>query len=420
MRLSCPNCGAQYEVPLEVIPTSGRDVQCSNCGHTWFQIHPDEDIELAEEISGSVPDLGWSPEGTEQEEIVARDAAEDPANKVQGDEVQPPEMSFEDDSALQEEDAPQEDDFENTEDEDEFGDAPSEPEPQDRDEGHDSDDDSDDDVSEETDEDGEPDWEDVAADNAAEWSFADDTEESDDSAEPEFSQSLEDSSAEPFDHEAEPETEQDTDHDTVDEDTADGERPAPRAIDPAIADVLRQEAEFETQAREADVKESLEMQQELGLDDRLDDGDQRAAEARNRMLRIRGLTDSEPKSVPELDPAAHQSRRELLPDIEEINSTLRSTDDRNASVGTAGVVPTKARRRNGFRLGILVMLVVAALMLLAYSYNREIAKAYPATEPALTVFMEKTNGARVWLDTLVTGGMLWLNTKAEASGTNVD
>ena len=37
MRLICPNCGAQYEVAVDVIPTGGRDVQCSNCGHTWFK-----------------------------------------------------------------------------------------------------------------------------------------------------------------------------------------------------------------------------------------------------------------------------------------------------------------------------------------------------------------------------------------------
>ncbi|TNJ47655.1 zinc-ribbon domain-containing protein [Phaeobacter sp. B1627] len=37
MRLICPNCGAQYEVPEDVIPDEGRDVQCSNCGDTWFQ-----------------------------------------------------------------------------------------------------------------------------------------------------------------------------------------------------------------------------------------------------------------------------------------------------------------------------------------------------------------------------------------------
>lgn len=37
MRLKCPSCEAQYEVPDTVIPITGRDVQCSNCGQTWFQ-----------------------------------------------------------------------------------------------------------------------------------------------------------------------------------------------------------------------------------------------------------------------------------------------------------------------------------------------------------------------------------------------
>ncbi|NBR91243.1 MAG: hypothetical protein EBS68_15290, partial [Rhodobacteraceae bacterium] len=29
MRIICPNCGAQYEVPNDVVPETGRDVQCS-------------------------------------------------------------------------------------------------------------------------------------------------------------------------------------------------------------------------------------------------------------------------------------------------------------------------------------------------------------------------------------------------------
>jgi len=37
MRLTCPNCKAQYEVEESVIPAGGRDVQCSSCGNTWFQ-----------------------------------------------------------------------------------------------------------------------------------------------------------------------------------------------------------------------------------------------------------------------------------------------------------------------------------------------------------------------------------------------
>lgn len=47
MRLACPNCDARYEVPDGAIPESGRDVQCSNCGHAWFQL-PDAPAEAAE------------------------------------------------------------------------------------------------------------------------------------------------------------------------------------------------------------------------------------------------------------------------------------------------------------------------------------------------------------------------------------
>lgn len=41
MRITCPNCGAQYEVPDKVIPPQGRDVQCSSCDRSWFFAHPD-------------------------------------------------------------------------------------------------------------------------------------------------------------------------------------------------------------------------------------------------------------------------------------------------------------------------------------------------------------------------------------------
>lgn len=37
MRLTCPNCSAKYEVDDAMVPPDGREVQCSNCSHTWFQ-----------------------------------------------------------------------------------------------------------------------------------------------------------------------------------------------------------------------------------------------------------------------------------------------------------------------------------------------------------------------------------------------
>lgn len=38
MRLICPKCDAQYDIADDVIPEGGRDVQCSSCAHTWFQM----------------------------------------------------------------------------------------------------------------------------------------------------------------------------------------------------------------------------------------------------------------------------------------------------------------------------------------------------------------------------------------------
>lgn len=48
MRITCPNCGAQYAVDPRVIPEEGRDVQCSSCGNVWYQVHPDQMAEPPE------------------------------------------------------------------------------------------------------------------------------------------------------------------------------------------------------------------------------------------------------------------------------------------------------------------------------------------------------------------------------------
>ena len=363
MRLSCPNCGAQYEVPVEVIPQDGRDVQCSNCGHTWFQMHPDQDAELATEVGGSIPDEGWDPNV---------DDAEDPAASDETREVQPPEPVFDDES----------DDDEALE---EAADLPPEPEQDYVDPDAFEDDDLD---------------EDFAATDS----------------EPEIGPELPEADEEDFE-----------------EDAPDDEAPAeprqPRkAIDPAIADLLREEAEYEAKARAAESRETLETQTEMGLEAPAPQLDKRADEARRRMRRIRGLseeaeeTPTNPDTASEaaLDEAAHASRRELLPDIDEINSTLRSADDRGDTDTAAVAAATRRREKSGFRLGFGFVMLFAALVIMAYVYNKEIVAAYPASEPYVMSFMETMNNVRVWLDTKVTQAMLWLDNIAESAGGNVD
>jgi predicted Zn finger-like uncharacterized protein len=51
MRLVCPNCDAEYEVDGALIPEGGRDVQCSACGHSWYQMPPETMAAEAEEAA---------------------------------------------------------------------------------------------------------------------------------------------------------------------------------------------------------------------------------------------------------------------------------------------------------------------------------------------------------------------------------
>lgn len=73
MRLTCPNCGAQYEVDETVIPKGGRDVQCSACGHTWYQ-YP---MEVALSMRAAELD-----EDEDEDEALQLDGAPRPAPRI--------------------------------------------------------------------------------------------------------------------------------------------------------------------------------------------------------------------------------------------------------------------------------------------------------------------------------------------------
>ncbi|GIT90067.1 hypothetical protein JANAI62_04500 [Jannaschia pagri] len=74
MRLTCPNCNAQYEVPADMIPVDGREVQCSNCATTWFQ-----EGRARAETGGATAQVRRAIDSSRQSaEPVAQAAAEDP------------------------------------------------------------------------------------------------------------------------------------------------------------------------------------------------------------------------------------------------------------------------------------------------------------------------------------------------------
>ena len=307
MRLICPNCGAQYEVPSEVIPETGRDVQCSNCGDTWFQHHPDHPAPEPESETESE-----SAPATQSSQVSWDSPEERPAD---------PEDQAERDAEPAPEPAPEED--------------PEQTEAKNEDDAEDT---------------------------------SQDPEETDDQDEP----------------------------------------PAPsrRQLDPAIADVLREEAEHEREARATESAGSLESQPDLGLtQDHDDDDDRRSREARARMARLRGEEDNvgqAPDSTPEAQNIDPSSRRDLLPDIDEINSSL----DAGAPAPTQDTSDLDEmrhreytpRKSSGFKRGFSFAIVLAALLLALYIFAPRIAEMVPALAGPLEIYVEQVNALRAMVD----------------------
>ena len=290
MRITCPNCGAQYEVDDALIPEAGRDVQCSNCGKGWFQTRPE--AEAAPVAADAI-----EAEAAGQDTPDAHDAEDRPAEE-----------------------------------------APLE-----------------------------------ARDTTVAHAPAD--------AEPGM--------AEPAAELAEEDVPQDADPD--EDDDSDEEPPAlppvavPRKPDEAVLSVLREEAQREIAQRRQDAG-PLESQPDLGL----------ATPPERR------ITPPSAEIVAGAAVAA-SARRDLLPDIDEINSTLRPDVLRGA--GDDDEITGIEGRRRGFRLGFGLMLTLAGLLIALYVGADWLVATVPALEPLVIAYVDAANALRDWMDGLLARGV---------------
>ncbi|PTX57341.1 putative Zn finger-like uncharacterized protein [Litoreibacter ponti] len=187
-----------------------------------------------------------------------------------------------------------------------------------------------------------------------------------------------------------------------------GRTPRRPELDPAAKEIIEQEVARETAAREAE-RGGIETQPDLGLDDA--ESEERAAAARDRMARRRGLEpggeetdqvaedDAAMAAAPKRDESS--GKRELFPDIEEINSTLspeaaeaEAEAARRAAEGGGEV----AVARSKFRLGFGLMLIVAVALLALYVYAPQLSQRIPALADSLRDYVGAIDGLRVWLD----------------------
>ena len=169
---------------------------------------------------------------------------------------------------------------------------------------------------------------------------------------------------------------------------------APRELDESISSILREEADREA-AQRASENVGLETQTDLGLNEPSAD---QASEVKDRMARLRGLDDDLGASAA-ATAVAGGARKDLLPDIEEINSTL------TASTGTAEEGSEQnlkeASEKLGFRRGFAITILIFAMFALIYLFSQKIAQAIPGAEPALTSYVDWVNSLRAAIDNLM-------------------
>ena len=288
MRLICPNCSAQYEVPADVIPAEGRDVQCSNCQETWFQTHP----------------------GTEPQTDVVQTLKEHFAQREPEAAPIPT-----------------------------HSDAISEPDPIDD----------------------------------------------------EFERAL----VQELDTLAE------DDPEIAPSPSITHER-SKREIDPSVADILREEAQREREQRAA---ETFEHQDEFALD-----ADEPASYPQPQKS---GYIDPKLDDLDEMykDTVsdAPKSRRDLLPDIEEINSTLRR-DKKSANREEPDTQAQKnASGRRGFRAAIILLI----LAVVVYAYADLITSNVPQIAPYLDAYVAQIDQWRAALSDQTSGFLTWLQAQAD-------
>lgn len=169
--------------------------------------------------------------------------------------------------------------------------------------------------------------------------------------------------------------------------------PVLRSIDESVLAVLREEAEREVEARKSETPPVIETQTEMGLV---------PTTMPARVTR---------RDAPDTGAEKPQPRRDLLPEIEELNSTLRSSSEKRAGEAMlmAETGPVEAPKRSGFRSGFTLMILIAIAMAVIYIMAPKLAVQFPAAAGVLNAYIGWVDQLRTGLDRMVTQAIGFLN-----------
>ncbi|WP_133488911.1 zinc-ribbon domain-containing protein [Aliiroseovarius marinus] len=195
--------------------------------------------------------------------------------------------------------------------------------------------------------------------------------------------------------EVEPDQSDDAD-DGDDEDDADTPMPAVAAtprkeVSEEVKQILQEEAEQELRAREAD-QQGIETQPDLGLDAAQRDNDAELA------ARLQKMEDEANAALEEVEEKDLRSR-DMLPDIEEINSTLDAPDGADDTrIDLGPMAGETASGGKGFRRGFSLTILLAVLLVSLYVLAPQIAERFPQAQGVLDQYTAMGDSVRLWLE----------------------
>lgn len=351
MRLVCPNCEAKYEVPEDAIPETGRDVQCANCGHAWYQMRARaaETAPVAAAVPPPVPEPVAAPERVAAPEAAPEPVAEPEALAVAARTAEPePEVAA---SVGEVAEAVAEDRLMSV------ADAAEVIQP--------------------------------AAAEVASLPGAPDVAPT--------VAPVEESEPAPVVAAADatdvPEAADDAEAALP---VAAGAAPVAYAVDDSVLAILREEAEREASARRAEASKPLEVQGDLGIE---------AAMPAARKV----VADPAPSPAAQMNEDAEDklsARRTRLPDVEEINSTLRPGERTEEA---AEAMPSPVEGRSSFRKGFLSVMTFAILAAALYVSADALSDAVPALAGFLEAYVGFIDSLRMQLDGMMQSATVAIN-----------
>ena len=178
------------------------------------------------------------------------------------------------------------------------------------------------------------------------------------------------------------------------------DKPRHRQIDPSVANILRKEA-----ARSHGVTDYSAG----GTSKRRETSPEVVAETRKRIAQFTEVEGSAPASASQggtsMSGSGAKPDPRSVPEINEINAALRGRAEAKDGSGLTELDKHNAARRQGFRRGFLIVLILMGAIVLPYVYAEQIVAQMPELSGYMATYVAVIEQLRVSLNAF-TGGII--------------